>query len=36
MAALLLGERLSSIWQVLGAAIVLATITGYLWRQRRV
>jgi drug/metabolite transporter (DMT)-like permease len=36
MAALLLGERLSSIWQTLGAAIVLATITGYLWRQRRI
>jgi drug/metabolite transporter (DMT)-like permease len=36
MAALLLGEHLTSIWQALGALIVLATITGYLWRQRRV
>jgi drug/metabolite transporter (DMT)-like permease len=35
LAALLLGERLSSLWQALGAVIVLATITGYLWRQRR-
>jgi drug/metabolite transporter (DMT)-like permease len=36
MAALLLGEHLSSIWQVFGALIVLITITGYLWRQRRI
>ncbi|NNJ12419.1 DMT family transporter [Chloroflexales bacterium ZM16-3] len=36
MAALLLGEHLSSLWQALGAVIVLVTITGYLWRQRRV
>jgi drug/metabolite transporter (DMT)-like permease len=35
LAALLLGERLQSLWQVLGAVIVLATITAYLWRQRR-
>ncbi|NTV65034.1 MAG: DMT family transporter [Oscillochloris sp.] len=35
-AALLLGEHLSSVWQVIGAVIVLATITGYLWQQRRV
>ncbi len=35
LAALLLGERLSSFWQALGAVIVLATITAYLWRQRR-
>lgn len=34
MAALLLGERLTSLWQALGAAIVLVTITAYLWRQR--
>jgi len=33
-AALLLGERLTSLWQALGAAIVLVTITLYLWRQR--
>lgn len=35
LAALLLGERLSSPWQLLGAAVVLATITAYLRRQRR-
>jgi len=33
MAALLLDERLTSAWQVLGALIVLATITWYLRRQ---
>lgn len=32
-AALLLGERLSSWVQVLGAVIVLVTITWYLWQQ---
>ncbi len=36
LAALLLGERLDSWWQALGAVIVLTTITGYLWRQGRV
>jgi drug/metabolite transporter (DMT)-like permease len=35
LAALLLGERLSSPWQILGAAIVLVTITAYLRRQAR-
>jgi drug/metabolite transporter (DMT)-like permease len=35
LAALLLGERLSSPWQALGAAVVLATITAYLVRQRK-
>lgn len=35
LAALLLGERLTSAWQALGAVIVLATITAYLQRQRR-
>jgi drug/metabolite transporter (DMT)-like permease len=35
LAAFLLGERLTSLWQALGAVIVLATITAYLWRQRR-
>jgi drug/metabolite transporter (DMT)-like permease len=35
MAGLLLGERLGSIWQILGAVTVLTTITAYLWRQRR-
>lgn len=32
--ALLLGERLTSLWQVLGTAVVLITITWYLRRQR--
>jgi drug/metabolite transporter (DMT)-like permease len=35
LAALLLGERLTSPWQILGAVIVLVTITLYLRRQRR-
>ncbi|MFQ3663270.1 MAG: DMT family transporter [Chloroflexaceae bacterium] len=35
LAALLLGERLTSLWQVLGAGIVLLTITVYLSRQRQ-
>jgi drug/metabolite transporter (DMT)-like permease len=35
LAALLLGERLGSLWQLLGAAIVLVTITAYLRRQGR-
>lgn len=35
MAALLLGERLTSPWQALGALVVLVTITAYLQRQRR-
>lgn len=35
LAALLLGEWLTSIWQIVGALLVLATITGYLWRQSR-
>ena len=30
---LLLGERLTSAWQIVGAAIVLITITWYLWQQ---
>jgi drug/metabolite transporter (DMT)-like permease len=34
VAALLLGERLTSNWQVVGALMVLVTITWYLWRQR--
>lgn len=33
VAALLLGERLTSPWQGIGALIVLVTITWYLWRQ---
>jgi drug/metabolite transporter (DMT)-like permease len=35
MAALLLGERLTSLWQALGTLVVLATITAYLQIQRR-
>lgn len=35
LAAFLLGERLNSLPQALGAVLVLATITAYLWRQRR-
>lgn len=35
MAALLLGERLTSLWQGLGALIVLVTVTWYLWQQHR-
>jgi drug/metabolite transporter (DMT)-like permease len=35
LAAILLGERLDSWWQALGAVVVLITITGYLWRQAR-
>jgi drug/metabolite transporter (DMT)-like permease len=31
--ALLLGERLTSFWQFLGAAIILATLSWYLWNQ---
>ena len=31
--ALLLGERLTSAWQVLGALIVLVTLSWYLWQQ---
>jgi drug/metabolite transporter (DMT)-like permease len=31
---LLLGERLTSIWQWIGVALVLVTITWYLWQQR--
>ncbi|MDW8215640.1 MAG: DMT family transporter [Roseiflexaceae bacterium] len=35
LAALLLSERLDSWWQIVGAVMVLITITGYLWRQGR-
>jgi len=34
VAALLLDERLTSHWQVVGALMVLVTITWYLWQQR--
>jgi drug/metabolite transporter (DMT)-like permease len=34
MAALLLGERLTTIWQFVGALIVLVTITWYVRQQR--
>jgi drug/metabolite transporter (DMT)-like permease len=33
-AAILLGEKLDTIWQLLGAIIVLSTISWYLWQQR--
>lgn len=33
-ATILLGERLTSIWQLLGTLIVLLTVTWYLWQQR--
>jgi drug/metabolite transporter (DMT)-like permease len=33
-AALLLDERLTSLWQLLGALLVLITVTWYLHRQR--
>jgi drug/metabolite transporter (DMT)-like permease len=29
----LLGEQLTSIWQLVGMAIVLVTVTLYLWQQ---
>ena len=32
--ALLLDERLTSIWQMAGAGLVLITITWYLWQQQ--
>ncbi len=35
LAALLLGEHLSSIWQFAGAIIVIITITWFLWQQRQ-
>ncbi|NJN18690.1 MAG: DMT family transporter [Oscillochloris sp.] len=35
LAALLLGEQLTSLWQVLGAVVVLVTISAYLHRQAR-
>ncbi len=34
VSAILLGERLTSIWQVMGALLVLVTVTWYLWQQR--
>ncbi len=34
IAAFLLGERLTTVWQGVGAVIVLVTITWYLWQQR--
>jgi drug/metabolite transporter (DMT)-like permease len=33
--ALLLDERLTSVWQLLGAGLVLVTITWYLWQQQK-
>jgi drug/metabolite transporter (DMT)-like permease len=34
VSAILLDERLSSIWQFLGVVIVMCTVTWYLWQQR--
>jgi len=34
-AALILGERFTSVWQALGALIVMATVTLYSWSQNR-
>ncbi len=34
LAALLLNERLTSVWQVAGVILVFVTVTWYLWRQR--
>ncbi len=34
VAGLLLDEHLRSAWQVIGALLVLVTITWYLWQQR--
>lgn len=34
-AALLLGERLTTIWQGIGAGVVLITVTWYLWFSAR-
>jgi drug/metabolite transporter (DMT)-like permease len=33
--ALLMGEGLKTVWQGLGAVIVMATVTWYLWQQSR-
>ena len=33
--AILLDERLTSVWQVAGAGLVLVTITWYLWQQQK-
>lgn len=34
LAAFLLGERLTSIWQLVGAVLVTGTLMWYLWKQR--
>lgn len=34
LAALLVGEYLTTIWQIIGALVVLVTISWYLWQQR--
>ena len=34
LGSFLLGEQLTTIWQMLGAGLVLVTITWYLWQQR--
>ena len=35
VSAVLLDERLTSMWQALGVILVLFTVTWYLWQQRR-
>ena len=35
VAWLLLGERLTSAWQVVGAVVVLITVSWYLWKQQQ-
>jgi drug/metabolite transporter (DMT)-like permease len=34
VSAILLDERLTSIWQVVGVLLVMGTVTWYLWQQR--
>lgn len=35
VANFMLNERLTSVWQLIGAAVVLCTVSWYLWRQRQ-
>lgn len=34
VSAVLLNERLASVWQFLGVTVVIGTVTWYLWQQR--
>jgi hypothetical protein len=34
VSAVLLDERLTSIWQFAGVILVITTVSWYLWRQR--